>query len=107
MIEAIRREGIRNVIFLTGDRHHTELSRYTEGDSLVLYDLTVSPLTSSPNVNAASEPNTLRVEGTLVMERNFATIDVEGPATRRQLRIRVFGADGSLKWERIIPAQPR
>lgn len=107
LIEAIRREGIRNVIFLTGDRHHTELSRYTEGDSLVLYDLTVSPLTSSPNVNAASEPNTLRVEGTLVMERNFATIDVEGPATRRQLRIRVFGADGSLKWERIIPAQPR
>lgn len=107
LIEAIRREGIRNVIFLTGDRHHTELSRYTEGDSLVLYDLTVSPLTSSPNIHASTELNTNRIEGTLVMERNFALIDVEGPATDRQLRIRVFGADGSLKWERIIPAIPR
>ncbi|MDW8075679.1 MAG: alkaline phosphatase D family protein [Bacteroidota bacterium] len=105
LIEAIRQEGIRNVIFLTGDRHHTELTRYAEGDSLVLYDLTVSPLTSGPNTNAAAEPNTLRVEGTIVTERNFATIDVEGPARNRRLRIRVFDSNGVLKWERIIEAQ--
>lgn len=107
LIEVIRREGIKNVIFLTGDRHHTELTRYTEGDSLILYDLTVSPLTSGPNVNAATEPNPLRVEGTLVAERNFATIDVEGPANQRRLRIRVYSTDGSLKWERTIAAQPQ
>ena len=105
LLEAIRREGIRNVIFLTGDRHHTELSHYTEGDSLVLYDLTVSPLTSSPNIKAEQEQNSLRIEGTLVTERNFATIDVEGPATQRSLRIRVWSSNGSLRWERTIPAQ--
>ncbi len=102
LIEAIRREGIANVIFLTGDRHHTELMRYTEGDSVVLYELTVSPLTSSANIYAASEPNTLRLEGTLVTERNFATIDVEGPRTDRRLQIRVYRSDGSLIWERTI-----
>ncbi|MCX8050365.1 MAG: alkaline phosphatase family protein [Chlorobi bacterium] len=107
LIESIRREGIANVIFLTGDRHHTELSRYAEGDSVVLYDLTVSPLTSSANTGATSEPNTLRMEGTLVAERNFATIEVEGPAKQRRLRIRVFGSDGSLRWERTIEAQQR
>lgn len=105
LIDAIRREGIKNVIFLTGDRHHTELSRYAEGDSVVLYDLTVSPLTSSPNTAAATEPNTLRVPGTLVMQRNFATIDVEGPRSARRLRIRVFSSSGELLWERTIDAQ--
>ncbi|MCS7303451.1 MAG: alkaline phosphatase family protein, partial [Candidatus Kapabacteria bacterium] len=61
--------------------------------------------TSGPNTNAAAEPNTLRVEGTIVTERNFATIDVEGPARNRRLRIRVFDSNGVLKWERIIEAQ--
>jgi alkaline phosphatase D len=107
LLEAIRAERIRNVIILSGDRHHTELMRYAEGDSLVIWELTVSPLTSGPNVNAAGEPNTLRVEGTMVTERNFATIDVEGPRSARRLRIRVYRSDGTQLWERVIEAQPR
>ncbi|MCX7929775.1 MAG: alkaline phosphatase family protein [Chlorobi bacterium] len=108
LIETIRREGVRNVIFLTGDRHHTELSRaldYADADTLVLYDLTVSPLTSGVNTRAAEEPNTLRVDGTLVTKRNFATIDVEGPRLQRRLRIRVYDSKGQLQWERIIEQQ--
>lgn len=107
LIEAIRKEGIKNVVFVTGDRHHTELMQYAEGDSLVLYELTVSPLTSSANTAAASEPNSLRMDGTLVTERNFATIDVEGPRRERRLRIRVYRSDGSIVWERTIPVQQR
>jgi len=89
------------VVFLTGDRHFTELSALKLKDGRTIYDLTTSPLTSGPY--APKEQNDLRVEGTVVAERNFSTIDVAGAKGARTLMIRVFDGTGKQLWERSIP----
>ena len=102
LLDRLNAEGIRNVILLTGDRHHTVLSKLGQKNGLPLYDLTVSPLTSTsyqPNEN-----NTLAVEGTVVADRNFAILRFSGPRKERVLTITVRDAQGQVLWEKAIKA---
>ncbi len=101
LIRRIGEERVRGVFFLTGDRHFTDLSKLDRKGSYPLYDFTVSPLTVSPS-NGEREPNTLRVPGSYVQERNFATIDVGGPFGSRQLTLTVWSSRGEPKWSRVI-----
>jgi len=103
LLTAIEREKINGVIFLSGDRHHTELSKLERNGSYPLYDLTSSPLTSSSHTND-SEQNTLRVPGTLVNQRNFAILEFIGEKSKRALVISVYSTNGSLFWKREILA---
>jgi len=95
---------IPGVIFLSGDRHFTELSRLERKGLYPLYELTTSPLTASPFRNADREPNPLRIPETLVTERNFALLEFTGPASDRELVIRVYNAGGALLWEHRLHA---
>ncbi|QQR86412.1 MAG: alkaline phosphatase D family protein [Flavobacteriales bacterium] len=104
IIDRIQAEGITGVLFLSGDRHFTELSELTLPDGNIIRDLTVSPLTST--AYDPKEDNTLRVEGTRVGQRNFATLTFSGKRTERAMTIRVFDSDGKLMWERNVP-QPK
>ncbi len=103
LLQRIAEEDIKGVIFLTGDRHHSELSSYTNRAGNVVYDLTISPLTSGPNTNV-TENNDLRVEGALVTQRNFGLLRISGPRTARKLDIEVFDAGGEVLWEYEIAA---
>lgn len=103
LISRIRRERIPGVLFIDGDRHHSELSVLKEEGYYPLYDLTVSPLSSTAN-DASDEPNTLRVPGTMTGENNYALIEVSGPRKKRVLNISVRGADGQEKWNYLILA---
>jgi alkaline phosphatase D len=103
LLKLIEQEGIKGVIFLTGDRHHTCLQKLDRPGNYPLYDLTVSPLTSGAGKPSKMESNALFVEGTIVTEKqNFATLDIKGGAKERQLDIKVFNSDGSLLWEKTI-----
>ena len=103
LLKRIEEEDIRNVVFLTGDRHLTELSQYVNARDHAVYDLTVSPLTAGVNPN--DEANELRVEGTLVNEHNFGLLEFSGPRKERVLTIRVIDADGNEKWTREIASE--
>ena len=103
LLKRIEEEDIRNVVFLTGDRHLTELSKYVNARDNAVYDLTVSPLTAGVNPN--DEANELRVEGTLVNEHNFGLLEFSGPRKERVLTIRVIDADGNEKWTREIASE--
>ncbi|AYA38631.1 alkaline phosphatase family protein [Hymenobacter oligotrophus] len=105
LLEAIAAARIPGVIFLSGDRHHTELTRLERSNGYPLYDLTVSPLTSAPALGARDEANTSRVNGTLVTQRNFAILDVSGPHFDRRLQIRIHDAKGKLIWEQSLAAK--
>ena len=107
LIDAIRGNKIKGVIFLTGDRHHTELSMLKENNKVYpLYDLTVSPLTSGAGgVAVEKEANTLRVPDTLLKERNFSTIEVTGEAKNRKLTITLFNTAGKQLWQKEILAK--
>ena len=103
IIKTIQRLQINGVIFITGDVHHTELSKLDTYNAYPLYDLTVSPLTSGIGAKDADK-NPLQVGGTLVVEHNFAKMEVFGTSKDRTLRITIINALGEKKWTKEIKA---
>lgn len=101
----IERENIKNVVFLTGDRHFTELSKFTNAKGNVLYDLTASSMTAGIYADAAKEKNEYRVDNTLVAEHNFATIQFSGPRTERVMEMKVFNKEGKELWSHQAKSQ--
>jgi len=95
--------GIRGVIFLTGDRHNSELSKLQLPNGNWVYDVTVSPLTSG-SYDHTDEPNSLREPGTMVGVRNYGILEVTGPRKERVLAITVNDASGEKLWSRSIHA---
>ena len=96
LINRIAQEEITGVIFLTGDRHHTEMSE-VEVDGIKIYDLTVSPLTSGTH-NPGDEKNDNRVKGSLINEHNYGLIHISGPRKKRHLDIEIKSASGKKLW---------
>lgn len=103
IIDKIQELKIEGVIFLTGDVHHTELSKLDLPNAYPLYDLTVSPFTSGV-AGRGAEDNPLQVNGTLIKEHNFAKIEVFGTLKERTLRINILNSNGELKWSNEIKA---
>jgi len=95
IIKRIKEENIKNVVFLTGDRHHSEYSRLKLSNGNTIHDFTISPLTSSANSNV-NEQNDLQVEGSLIQERNFAIAKITGPRKARVLSFSFYSNTGEL-----------
>ena len=104
IIDRISEERIHGVVFLTGDRHCTELSRLELDRGLVIHDLTISPLTSS-SYNNTDEVNTLRVDGTVAAERNYAELNFSGPRKDRLLEIVINNTEGEELWSVSLRAK--
>lgn len=101
IIDLIDQEGIKNVVFLSGDRHKTELTKLVTNSGITIYDYTSSPL-SSTAYNTSDEANTLRVEGTHVATQNFGLLSLTGSFEERKLSIKTYSAKGVLLWEKLI-----
>ncbi|MCP9236047.1 alkaline phosphatase [Lewinella sp. JB7] len=101
LLRRISEENISGVVFLTGDRHHTELSELRLPNGNMVYDITISSLTAGTGVDR-TEVNTHRVEGTLLVEHNFGVLRFSGPLTDRRLSISVYDKEGELAWERRL-----
>ena len=104
LINAIKDENITGVFFLSGDRHFTELSKLERNGLYPLYDLTCSALTSGVNSKALNEKNDNRVEGTVVMQHNFAVLGFSGADKERTMTITVYSSKGDTLWQRVIKA---
>lgn len=100
IIKYIQEEGIKGVVFINGDRHHTELSVLREANKPTIYDLTVSPLTSGSHFS--TEVNNLRVPETYVAKQNYAEIFVKGPYKKRFIEVVVFDKTGKKLWEQRL-----
>jgi alkaline phosphatase D len=95
LLRRIEEENIKGVIFLTGDRHHSEISRYTNVKGNTVIDITSSPLTSGVGAALnANEPNQNRVAGSLIRQRNFAALSFSGARKDRRLDITYYDSDG-------------
>ncbi len=103
LLSRIEREGIKGVVFLTGDRHFTELSAMKNNAGNWIYDLTSSSLTAGAFSDAANKTtNTHRVPGTVVGENNFSMLRFSGPRKARELAITVYNAQGKEMWTKTI-----
>lgn len=103
LLTALEKENIKGVVFLTGDRHQSELSILKREKSYPLYDFTVSPLTAGP-YDSSKENNYLRVPGTLYADHNFGTMTFSGPKKDRKMTFSLFDKDGKELWNREIKA---
>ena len=101
ILRRLAEEDIRGVVFLSGDRHTTELSAMELSNGRMVYDLTVSPLTSGPG-HAREEGNSLRVDGTYVEQRNYAKLSFEGSRKDRSCTIEVKDTFGETLWTRTL-----
>jgi len=97
-LSLIQKEGIKGVIFLSGDRHFSEISKLERKGTYPLYDFTISAFTAGPSKPKDEKANILRVPGTLVLERNFAEMSITGPKDHRVLTCKVFNKDGIEIW---------
>ncbi len=116
LLSFIRDARIGGVMFLSGDRHHTELIRRTDLGTYPLYDFTSSPLTAGGGRLEREANNPARVPGTWVTDgvRNFGLIEVSGARDERRLILRTLDATGRELWRHEIrqnelqfPEQPR
>ncbi len=100
ILDLINREKIEGVIFLSGDRHFSEVSKMNRHNSYPLYDFTVSPLTSGycDKDFCKEEKNKYRIKNSAVFQRNFATIKVHGSYQDRVLEYTVFNNSGKPLW---------
>ncbi|NPA68620.1 MAG: alkaline phosphatase family protein [Chlorobi bacterium] len=105
IINFIHTQNIKNVIFLTGDRHHSEISVLKGVGKPAIYDITVSPLTSHHASANKNEINTLRVPGSLINKRNFSVFSVSGKEDNRILIIKFYDSDGKLIYKYKITAE--
>lgn len=99
---------VRGVLFLSGDRHHSELLKMERPGNYPLYEFTSSPLSSGvANVAGTQEENNpLRIPGTLVNDkRNFGIIEVTGKRKERVLKMRVIDSTGAERWSHSLKQQ--
>jgi alkaline phosphatase D len=98
---------IEGVVFLSGDRHFSELLKITRPGAYPLYEFTSSPLTSRPwaNPDAAEQQNGDVVPGTLIGKRQFGMLRVTGPGGDRILALESYDAEGNRLWRNEIRAR--
>lgn len=105
LLDFISDNKIEGVIFITGDRHFTELLTVQYKENYPLYEFTCSPLTSGAYTNLSKTPeftNPSRVEGTLVLENNFGVVSISGDKKNRMIQIAVYSATGNELWKKEI-----
>jgi alkaline phosphatase D len=91
----LRAERINGVLFLTGDRHHSEIIALPRTGTYTLYDITSSPLTSGiGKVSGKEKENPSRVPGTLVEAQNYSRISIAGQRNERTLTVEFLGIKG-------------
>jgi alkaline phosphatase D len=94
MLDFIKDNNIEGVIFLTGDRHHSEIIRINRPGTYPLYDVTVSPLTSGTHAWSGAEINNpYRVLG-IAEKQNYARFNISGTINDRKLKVEFLGIKG-------------
>ncbi len=104
LIAFIKQEEIEGVIFLSGDRHYSELTK-TDFDGLYpIYELTSSGITSF-RYRASKKPESInpnRIEGTLADFQNYGRITISGEPGNRVCTMEILNNRGKQLWEYSI-----
>jgi alkaline phosphatase D len=106
LISWITSNRINGVLFLSGDRHISELLRETPRGFYTLYDFTSSPLTARSWGGADERDNPQRVPGTRIENsRSFGILRVSGPCNDRVLTMEGWDATGTRRWTHELKAR--
>lgn len=101
---------ISGIVFLTGDRHMTEIIQSKPKGFYTLYDVTCSPMSSGAFTNIAEYPeftNPSRVPNTLLTEQNYMNVSIDGDrkAGTRKVTFTAKDKKGEIKFSYSIFAK--
>lgn len=93
-MQFLQQNPIDGIVFLTGDRHHSEIIKVERPGSYPLYDITVSPLTSGTHAfGKAEQDNPYRVVGVDQLQ-NYGRISVTGARGARKFTVEFLDTQG-------------
>jgi alkaline phosphatase D len=96
LMDFIKEDKIEGVLFLSGDRHHSEVIRVKHEGIYPLFDITSSPLSSGTHKFGGIELNNpWRVLG-IDQKQNYARVSVAGEMTNRSMKVEFVGEKGEL-----------
>ena len=94
LMNFIKEYKISGVVFLTGDRHHSEIIKVDRPGHYPLYDITVSALTSTGYpFGTAEKNNPYRVIG-FDQKQNYAKFSFSGKRGERKMTVQYLGLKG-------------
>ncbi len=94
LMKFLKDNRINGVLFLTGDRHHSEIIKIERQGTYPLYDITVSPLTSSTHTFGAAEKNNPYRVFALDQFQNYGRFSFSGARGSRTLLVEFIGIKG-------------
>lgn len=96
LMHFLKEYNINGVLFLTGDRHHSEIIKVEREGTYPLYDITCSPLTSGTHTFGAAEKNNpYRVLG-IDEKQNYTRFSFSGKRNDRKLTVEYLGVKGEI-----------
>ena len=103
LLEFIAKNNIKGVIFLTGDKHYSEICR-KEVMGYPIIDFTSSPLTSPPLPRRllGALDNPTRIPHMDYGRHSFGRITLSGPAGDRKCEIGIYDIRGKKRRELVI-----
>ena len=98
LLDFISNNNIKGVIFLTGDKHFSELSK-RDWKGYPMHDFTCSPLTTPPLPRRllGAYTNHNRVPHSDYAKRNFGRISFSGDKGNRSMKIEIIGRSGKTR----------
>ncbi|MER3499609.1 MAG: phosphodiesterase [Chitinophagaceae bacterium] len=94
LLNFIKENNINGVVFLTGDRHISEIIKTERPGSYPLYDITSSPLTSgSARLDGPEANNPYRILGQIA-EQNYTRISFSGNKPERKMTVEFLNVKG-------------
>jgi alkaline phosphatase D len=94
MLDFLMNEKINGVLFLTGDRHLSEIIKRERPGTYTLFDVTSSPLTADPvNYNPNERVNPSRIVS-IPGKFNYSRLSFSGKGLDRKLRVEFIGTTG-------------
>ncbi len=94
ILNFLKENEISGVIFLSGDRHHSEVIKLDRPGNYPLFDVTVSPLTSSTHKFWGQEKNNPQRVFGLDEKNNYGKISVTGKRGERVFKVDFLGVKG-------------
>ena len=99
----LTKEKISGLLFLSGDRHNTQVFRLKQDGAPVVYEFSCSPFTSRlSKLSKKDRANPRFVADLGVEQRNFGTLEFAGSGKQRKIVACCFDSNGKQLWQRTL-----
>lgn len=96
LMHFIDQNNIKGLLFLTGDRHHSEIIKQERRNAYTLYDVTISPLTSHVAKTQGAEVQNADRVGKEIDAQNYGRFYFSGEGKQRKLTVDILGIKGDV-----------